>query len=107
MVSFTLNFSKSAINVIAQYYQLLRLGMKRSFFRVNQADLIPGKAGYETTMRKLYQVATQIARGIQSIADGTVFRIISRGDVRALPVVLWRLRDSTSYDGRVTGMSSS
>ncbi|KXT05684.1 hypothetical protein AC578_5570 [Pseudocercospora eumusae] len=87
MVSFTLNFSKSAVNVIAQYYQLLRLG----------------RAGYETTMRKLYKVATQIARGIQSIANGTFFRIISRGDdVCALPVVLWCLRERTSYDGRVT-----
>ncbi|KXT18028.1 hypothetical protein AC579_4592 [Pseudocercospora musae] len=82
MISFTLNFSKSAVNVIAQYYQLLRLG----------------RAGYETTMRKLYKMATHIARAILSIANGTLFRIISRGDVCALPVVLWCLRERTSYD---------
>ncbi|KAF7192309.1 Glutamate decarboxylase 1 [Pseudocercospora fuligena] len=82
MVSFTLNFSKSAVNVIAQYYQLLRLG----------------KTGYKATMGKLYDVAIQVTRGIQAIGNGTCFRIIDCGDGHALPVVLWCLTDRGCYD---------
>ncbi|EME80876.1 uncharacterized protein MYCFIDRAFT_155148 [Pseudocercospora fijiensis CIRAD86] len=82
MVSFTLNFSKSAVNVIGQYYQLMRLG----------------KAGYEATMRRLANTAEKIAQGIGAIQDGACFRVLSKNDKRGLPVVLWCLKKRNCRD---------
>jgi len=85
-VSFTLNFSKSGVHVIGQYYQFLRLG----------------KSGYRNIMRNLTTTSDWLAEKIASIEDaqGNVkFEIL--GDNlggKGLPLVAWRLKKEETYD---------
>ena len=60
------NFSRSASNIIGQYYQLLRLG----------------RSGYTRICKNLLSVAARIARGIEALG---VFRLLS--DDHSLPLV--------------------
>jgi glutamate decarboxylase len=85
-VSFTLNFSKSGVQVIGQYYQFLRLG----------------KSGYRNIMINLTTTSDWLAEKIASIEDaqGNIkFEIL--GDNlggKGLPLVAWRLKKQENYD---------
>ncbi|KAI5474691.1 cytosolic nonspecific dipeptidase [Pseudohyphozyma bogoriensis] len=81
-VSFTLNFSKSAIQVIGQYYQFLRLG----------------KAGYRSIMLNLTRTADALAKEVAAFQDGKLFEIISEGNGKGLPLVAWKLKQVGKYD---------
>ncbi|WP_447002196.1 glutamate decarboxylase [Saccharothrix isguenensis] len=70
--TFTLNFSRPASGVIAQYYQFLRNGL----------------AGYQMIAQRCQEVARQVAKGVEAVGP---FEII--GDGEDLPVVAFRLRD--------------
>lgn len=69
--SFTLNFSKGASHVIAQYYQMIRLG----------------KRGYRSIMLNLTRTADYLAAQLQALG----FIIMSEGGGRGLPLVAFRL----------------
>ncbi|KAI9889317.1 MAG: hypothetical protein M1814_005560 [Vezdaea aestivalis] len=69
--SFTLNFSKGASQVIAQYYSLIRLG----------------KQGYRAIMMNLTRTADYLASMLKQLG----FIIMSDGGGRGLPLVAFRL----------------
>lgn len=75
--TFTLNFSKGASQVIAQYYQLIRLGFQ----------------GYKSIMTNCAQNAKLLTKAIESIGR---FKILSK-EV-GVPVVAFSLLDSTDHD---------
>ncbi|KAL8291439.1 hypothetical protein RQP46_002417 [Phenoliferia psychrophenolica] len=81
-VSFTLNFSKSAVQVLGQYYQFLRLG----------------KSGYRSIMVNLTKIADDVAKTISEMGGGKLFTIISEGGGLGLPLVAWRLTKEEKYD---------
>ncbi|CAF0777790.1 unnamed protein product [Adineta ricciae] len=72
--TFNLNFSRSAANVIAQYYQFLRLGMD----------------GYQRIMQISINNATYLADSLASIGDD-LFLIRSQNDRPSLPMVAFSL----------------
>ena len=78
--SFTLNFSKGASHVIAQYYQLIRLG----------------KRGYRSIMLNLTRTSDYLAAQLRALG----FLLMSPGAGRSLPVVAFRLDpdDDHFYD---------
>ncbi|APA07666.1 hypothetical protein sscle_03g024360 [Sclerotinia sclerotiorum 1980 UF-70] len=69
--SFTLNFSKGASQVIAQYYQLIRLGKK----------------GYRSIMNNLTRTADYLSDSLQQLG----FIIMSQKNGRGLPLVAFRI----------------
>lgn len=75
--SFTLNFSKGASHVIAQYYQMIRLG----------------KRGYRSIMLNLTRTADYLAAQLQELG----FLIMSQGGGRGLPLVAFRLDDDDDH----------
>lgn len=81
-VSFTLNFSKSGVQVIGQYYQLLRLG----------------KAGYKSIFQNLTQISDYCADEILKIGDG-MFELLSETNGKGLPLVAWKIKGDKPYDG--------
>lgn len=68
--SFTLNFSKGASQIIAQYYQLIRLG----------------KSGYRDIMTNLTATADYLTEELKKIG----FVIMSEGHGKSLPLVAFR-----------------
>lgn len=82
-VSFTLNFSKSCVQVVGQYYQLLRLG----------------KAGYRAIMTNLTQTADFLAESVVKFGGGEKFVLMSKTGGEGLPLVAWRLKNEEDYDG--------
>jgi glutamate decarboxylase len=74
--TFNLNFSKGASQVIAQYYNFLRLG----------------RAGYQEIMENLHQTARYLADTVGSMPQ---FRLI--GDGPGLPVVCFQLEGERHY----------
>ncbi|GAA5989791.1 hypothetical protein JCM10908_002324 [Rhodotorula pacifica] len=80
--SYTLNFSKSGVQVVGQYYQLLRLG----------------KAGYRAIMTNATQTADHLSEAVASMGDGKLFTIISPGQGMSLPLVAWQLAEEKPYD---------
>lgn len=80
-ISFTLNFSKSAVQVIGQYYQMLRLG----------------KNGYRAIMCNLTDTATYLAQSLEQFDDGKRFNIISKGGAGGLPLVAWSIKDENTH----------
>lgn len=88
-MSFTLNFSKSAIQVVGQYYQLLRLG----------------KAGYRAIMQNLVQIADHLSDAVANMEDGKLFEIISEGHGQSLPLVAFKLQEEKPYDGACVSSS--
>ncbi|KAI2694950.1 hypothetical protein CBS147332_9499 [Penicillium roqueforti] len=70
-VNFTMNFSKPASHIIAQYYQLIRLG----------------RSGYTSIMRNLTATADYLTSQLQEMG----FIIMSEGGGHGLPVVAFRL----------------
>ncbi|KAI3639506.1 hypothetical protein MIR68_002521 [Amoeboaphelidium protococcarum] len=71
--SFTLNFSKSAANVISQYYTFIRYG----------------REGYKLILKNLVIVADHLAK---CLVDTGIFEIISPEKGEGLPLVAWRIR---------------
>jgi len=80
-ISFTLNFSKSAVQVIAQYYQMLRLG----------------KSGYRAIMHNLTDTADYLTEAIAKMNSGQLFHIISESGGRGLPLVAWQIKDQSVH----------
>ncbi|KAJ5429054.1 Pyridoxal phosphate-dependent transferase major region subdomain 1 [Penicillium cf. griseofulvum] len=70
-VNFTMNFSKPASHIIAQYYQLIRLG----------------RSGYTSIMTNLTKTADYLTSQLQEMG----FVIMSEGGGQGLPVVAFRL----------------
>jgi len=77
--SFTLNFSKGASNVIALYYQLVRLGFD----------------GYRAIMMNLTNDADYLADELEEQGKWT---IMSARGVDGLPLVAFRLKDKHNFD---------
>jgi len=77
--SFTLNFSKGASNVIAQYYQLIRLG----------------KSGYRAIMQQLTQNSDYLAEKIEATG---LFRLLSAKNGNGLPVVAFCLKEKHHFN---------
>ncbi|RMZ84400.1 hypothetical protein DV738_g751, partial [Chaetothyriales sp. CBS 135597] len=75
--SFTLNFSKGASHVIAQYYTMIRLG----------------KRGYRSIMLNLTRTADYLAAQLKAM--GMI--IMSQGGGRGLPVVAFRIDPSDGH----------
>lgn len=74
MAVFQLNFSRPAGQVIAQYYQFLRLGF----------------AGYQMIHMSCYETAQYLAREIEKMG---VFQVIFGGDPQqGIPAITWRLK---------------
>ncbi|GAA5839119.1 hypothetical protein JCM5353_007717 [Sporobolomyces roseus] len=81
--TFTLNFSKSGVQVVAQYYQFLRLG----------------KSGYRAIMENLTSTAAWLASEVDKIDDGNLFEIMSADSKKGLPLVAWRIKkENVGYD---------
>ncbi len=77
MPTFTLNFSKSASQIIGQYYNFLRLGFN----------------GYKKTHEEAREIARYIAQGLEEYA---LFDIIHKGD--DIPVVSWKVQDNKNFN---------
>jgi len=75
--SFTLNFSKGASHVIAQYYQMIRLG----------------KRGYRSIMLNLTRTADYLQEQLEALG----FLIMSPGHGRSLPLVAFRIDPDEGY----------
>jgi glutamate decarboxylase len=76
MPTFTLNFSRPGNQVVAQYYNFIRLG----------------RAGYKRAFEQMRDVATELASEIENTGR---FDLLSRGDT--IPVLAFALKDSTHY----------
>ena len=76
--SFTLNFSKGASHVIAQYYQMIRLG----------------KRGYRSVMLNLTRTSDYLAAQLKALG----FIIMSPGGGRSLPLVAFRLNPEDGHE---------
>jgi glutamate decarboxylase len=76
MPTLAINFSRPASQVVAQYYNLIRLG----------------KSGYRAIHQACQDVAVNLAR---QIGDMGPFKILSDG--RDLPVFAWTLKDPTHW----------
>ncbi|KAI8333421.1 glutamate decarboxylase [Chlamydoabsidia padenii] len=77
--SFTLNFSKGAAHVIAQYYVLIRLG----------------KAGFTKIMTNLTKTADHLA---DCLRESGRFEILSEGNGNGLPLVAFSLKGEQHFD---------
>lgn len=77
--SFTLNFSKGAAHVIAQYYVLIRLG----------------RSGFRKIMANLTATADHLTDKLNATGR---FTIMSEGNGRGLPLVAFRLSEKHHYD---------
>jgi len=76
MPTFTLNFSRPGNQVVAQYYNFLRLG----------------EAGYRQIMEALRDTAMMLSSGIAEIGP---FELVSDGS--AIPVFAFKLRDEINH----------
>ncbi|KAI8097851.1 glutamate decarboxylase [Gilbertella persicaria] len=77
--SFTLNFSKGAAHIIAQYYILIRLG----------------QSGFKKIMGNLTDTADHLSERLLSTGR---FEILSETNGRGLPLVAFRLKGEQHYD---------
>ncbi len=76
MPTFTLNFSRPGNQVIAQYYNFIRLG----------------RAGYTRPFEQMRNVATYLSSEIEKLDR---FDLLTRGDT--IPVFAFSLKDSSHY----------
>ena len=76
MPTFTLNFSRPGNQVVAQYYNFIRLG----------------RAGYTRAFEQMRDVATYLSSEIEKMGR---FDLLSRGDT--IPVFAFALEDSSQY----------
>ncbi|MGO9742739.1 MAG: glutamate decarboxylase [Roseiarcus sp.] len=75
MPTFAINFSRPAGQVIAQYYNFVRLG----------------REGYRKTHMACYRTAEHLAREIERLGP---FEMLANGDPqRGIPAVTWKIRD--------------
>ena len=80
-INFTLNFSKGASQIVAQYYQFLRLG----------------RSGYTKIMQNCHAVAMYLQKAIE---DTGYFIIISARDpVPMLPLATFSLKSEYRLNG--------
>lgn len=77
--SFTLNFSKGASNIIAQYYVLIRLG----------------RIGFTHIMANLVSNADYLSDQLEATGK---FNILSEKSGRGLPLVAFNLKQNKCYD---------
>jgi len=77
--SFTLNFSKSAVQVIGQYYVLVRYG----------------KSGFRSIMQNITEIADYLASQVEEMGR---FKILTPGHGKSLPLVAFKLKESKHYD---------
>ncbi|MBA0586072.1 hypothetical protein Gorai_016826, partial [Gossypium raimondii] len=75
--TFTLNFSKGSSQVIAQYYQLIRLGHE----------------GYKNVMENCHENAMVLKEGLEKTGR---FNIVSKDD--GVPLVAFSLKDNKRHD---------
>ncbi|CAK8566212.1 unnamed protein product [Lathyrus sativus] len=75
--TFTLNFSKGSSQVIAQYYQMIRLGFE----------------GYKNVMENCRDNMIVLKEGLEKMGR---FNIVSKDD--GVPLVAFTLKDHTSFD---------
>uniref|UniRef100_A0A0A0KPU6 Glutamate decarboxylase n=1 Tax=Cucumis sativus TaxID=3659 RepID=A0A0A0KPU6_CUCSA len=75
--TFTLNFSKGSSQIIAQYYQLIRLGYE----------------GYRNVMQNCHDNAMVLKEGVEKTGR---FRIVSKD--MGVPVVAFSLKDRSRHD---------
>ncbi|XP_039065812.1 glutamate decarboxylase-like [Hibiscus syriacus] len=75
--TFTLNFSKGSSQVIAQYYQLIRLGYE----------------GYRNVMENCHENAMVLKRGLEKTG---LFNIVSKDE--GVPLVAFSLKDNKRHD---------
>lgn len=75
--TFTLNFSKGSSQVIAQYYQLIRLGFE----------------GYKNVMQNCQDNATILKQGL---TNTNRFNVVSKDN--GVPLVAFSLKDRTKHD---------
>lgn len=81
MPTFALNFSRPGGQVIAQYYNFVRLG----------------REGYRKVQEACYETARYLTREIAAIGP---FEIIFDGDSRAgIPAMCWKLKEATGIGG--------
>ncbi len=76
MPTLAINFSRPASQVVAQYYNLIRLG----------------KAGYRAVHQACQDVAVHLAKQIGELGP---FELVSHGT--DLPVFAWKLRETTTW----------
>ena len=76
MPTMAINFSRPASQIVAQYYNLIRLG----------------KSGYRAVHEACQEVAVELARQIENIGP---FEILSSG--RDLPVLSWTLKEQPNW----------
>jgi len=76
MAKFTLNFSRPGNQVVAQYYNFIRLG----------------RTGYTRAFEQMRDVATHASSEIEKTGR---FNLLSRGD--SIPVFAFALKDSSQY----------
>jgi glutamate decarboxylase len=76
MPTLAINFSRPASQIVAQYYNLIRLG----------------KSGYRAIHEACQEVAVELARQISEIGP---FEILSEG--RDLPVLAWTLKEQANW----------
>jgi glutamate decarboxylase len=76
-LTFTLNFSKGSSQVIAQYYQLIRLGRK----------------GYENVMKNCQENAMALKKGLEKTGK---FNIVSKDN--GVPLVAFSLKDNSRHN---------
>ncbi|KAI9300614.1 glutamate decarboxylase [Cunninghamella echinulata] len=77
--SFTLNFSKGASQIVAQYYVLIRYG----------------KSGFKKIMTNLTRTADHLAECLKATGR---FEILSEGNGKGLPLVAFCLKGDQHYD---------
>jgi glutamate decarboxylase len=75
--TFTLNFSKGSSQIIAQYYQLIRLGFE----------------GYKNIMENCQQNAAVLKEGLEKTGR---FNIVSKG--HGVPLVAFSLKDDSQHN---------
>lgn len=80
--SFTLNFSKGASQVLAQYYQLVRLG----------------KSGYRAIMQNLTADAVYLSDKLSAADGGNTWKLMSKRGKYGLPLVAFHLTAKRHYD---------
>jgi glutamate decarboxylase len=105
-VSFTLNFSKSGVHVIGQYYQLLRLGKMDSEASWVLCFLSAGCIHLLETviqMMNLTNTSDWLAQQISEIVDvkGKIKFALLGDNIggKGLPLVAWHLKEKEDYDG--------
>lgn len=79
-ITITLNFSKSAMNVVGQLYQFIRLGFE----------------GYKEINKHMKHTTDRLIEGLESMGSFTV--ISARGSTPGLPLVAFHLKEQKNYD---------